>query len=172
MPWLRKALYAVAVFTGSAMITTFFLDTFWCGSEVSVNWSLEEDACNTFTSKAVFRIDWGMNIVSDMLSMLSKYSLYSQPESDQAAVFGLPFPLLHSLQLQRRQIWGLIVTFCLGAVTIAMSVIRFVTIEVIYAWTNVCMSSYSGRSRAAKRSPALTHLQLCFQWLSWPLLLS
>ncbi|EMD63946.1 hypothetical protein COCSADRAFT_182109 [Bipolaris sorokiniana ND90Pr] len=123
MPWLRKALYAVAVFTGSAMITTFFLDTFWCGSEVSVNWSLEEDACNTFTSKAVFRIDWGMNIVSDML------------------IFGLPFPLLHSLQLQRRQIWGLIVTFCLGAVTIAMSVIRFVTIEVIYAWTNVFVLS-------------------------------
>ena len=54
-------------------------------------------------------------------------------------VFALPFPLLHSLQLKRRQIWGLVLTFSLGAVTIAMSVVRFITIEVIYAWTNVCM---------------------------------
>jgi hypothetical protein len=68
MPWLRKALYAVAIFTGSAMVTTFFLDTFWCGPEVSVNWSLEEGACNTFTSKTVFRIDWSMNFMSDVLS--------------------------------------------------------------------------------------------------------
>jgi hypothetical protein len=31
------------------------------------------------------------------------------------------------------------VTFSLGAITIAMSVARFATIEVIHAWTNVCM---------------------------------
>lgn len=53
-------------------------------------------------------------------------------------VFALPFPLLRSLQLRRRQIWGLVATFSLGAVTIAMSMVRFATIEVIYAWTNVC----------------------------------
>lgn len=53
-------------------------------------------------------------------------------------VFALPFPLLRSLQLRRRQIWGLVATFSLGIVTIAMSVLRFATIEVIYAWTNVC----------------------------------
>ncbi|USP77939.1 hypothetical protein yc1106_05213 [Curvularia clavata] len=123
MPWLRKALYTVVAFTTGAMVTTFFLDTFWCGSEVSVNWSLEEGACNTFSSKNVFRIDWSMNFLSDIL------------------IFALPFPLLHSLQLKRRQIWGLVLTFSLGAVTIAMSVVRFITIEVIYAWTNVFVLS-------------------------------
>jgi hypothetical protein len=50
----------------------------------------------------------------------------------------LPFPLLYQLQLNRRQIWGLIITFSLGAITIVVSVIRFATIEVIQAWTNVC----------------------------------
>jgi hypothetical protein len=70
MPWLRKVLYAVMVFTGCAMATTFFLDTFWCGRQVSVQWSTEEGACNSFSSKEVFRIDWCMNILTDILSKL------------------------------------------------------------------------------------------------------
>jgi hypothetical protein len=68
MPLLKKALYAVSFFTASAMVTTCFLDTFWCGSQVSVNWSLDEEACSTFNSKVVFRVDWGMNVLTDVLS--------------------------------------------------------------------------------------------------------
>ncbi|KAJ8117177.1 hypothetical protein OPT61_g1556 [Boeremia exigua] len=123
MPWLRKALYIVSFFTASAMTATCFLDTFWCGRHVSINWSLDDDACSTFSSKMVFRVDWGMNVVTDLLVCI------------------LPFPLLHQLQLNRRQIWGLIVTFSLGAITIIVSVIRFATIEVIKAWTNVFVLS-------------------------------
>ncbi|PVH92586.1 hypothetical protein DM02DRAFT_619851 [Periconia macrospinosa] len=123
LPWLRKSLVGVTVFTGCAMITTCFLDAFWCGRDVSVNWSPEEDSCNTFASKEVFRVDWAMNIVSDI------------------CIFTLPFPLLHRLQLNRRQLWGLIVTFSLGAITISVSIARFATIEVIHAWTNVFVLS-------------------------------
>ncbi|KAJ4986625.1 archaeal flagellin n-terminal-like domain-containing protein [Stagonosporopsis vannaccii] len=123
MPCLRKLLYVVSMFTASAMITTCFLDTFWCGRQVSVNWSLDDDACSTFNSKVVFRVDWAMNIITDVLICV------------------LPFPLLHQLQLNRRQIWGLIATFSLGAITIAVSVVRFATIEVIQAWTNVFVLS-------------------------------
>jgi hypothetical protein len=68
MPWLRKALYIVTGFTVGAMVTTCFLDTFWCGADVSVNWSPEEGLCNTFASKEVFRTDWIMNIITDLLS--------------------------------------------------------------------------------------------------------
>lgn len=68
MPWLRKLLYAVSTFTVLAMITTCFLDTFWCGGQVSVNWSLDDDACSTFNSKVVFRVDWVMNIATDVFS--------------------------------------------------------------------------------------------------------
>ncbi|KAE8828224.1 hypothetical protein P3342_008712 [Pyrenophora teres f. teres] len=123
MPTLRKMLYVVSTFTVCAMVTTFFLDTFWCGRRVSVNWSPEEGACNTFNSKEVFRIDWSLNVSSDLF------------------IFALPFPLLHQLQLRRRQIWGLVLTFSLGIVTIAMSVLRYATVEVIYAWTNVFVLS-------------------------------
>jgi hypothetical protein len=70
MPTLRKALYAVTIFTGCAMVTTFFLDTFWCGRQVSVQWSPEEGACNTFNSKEVFRIDWATNVTTDVFSTL------------------------------------------------------------------------------------------------------
>lgn len=137
MPWLRKALYAVTAFTAAAMITTCFLDTFWCGREVSVNWSPEYSACSTFNSKEVFRIDWSMNIFSDMLS---EYNVDDTEITTKGIlVFALPFPLLRSLQLHHRQIWGLVVTFSLGAVTIAMSIVRYATIEIIHAWTNVCM---------------------------------
>lgn len=68
MPNLRKTLYAGSSITLAFAVTTCFLDTFWCGADPSVNWSLEEDACATYTSKDVFRIDWVMNIVSDILS--------------------------------------------------------------------------------------------------------
>jgi len=69
-------------------------------------------------------------------------TLVGAVSDDHIVVFALPFPLLHQLQLRRRQIWGLVLTFSLGAVTIAMSVLRFATVEVIHAWTNVCMWIY------------------------------
>lgn len=68
MPLLRKAMYCVSGLTLAFAVTTVFLDTFWCGADPSVNWSLEEGACSTYESKEVFRIDWVMNIVSDILS--------------------------------------------------------------------------------------------------------
>lgn len=68
LPVLRKALYGTTVLTGTFMVTTCLLDTFWCGTDVAVNWDPEGD-CSTFDSKAVFRIDWGLNVVSDVLGM-------------------------------------------------------------------------------------------------------
>lgn len=144
MPWLRRALRAVTVFTGAAMLATCFLDTFWCGRQVSVNWSLDESACNTFDSKLVFRIDWASNIMTDLLSeLLVVKGGWTRYDTNASKVCILPFPLLHRLQLNGRQVWGLIVTFSLGAITISVSVVRFATIEVIEAWTNVCTSSTS-----------------------------
>lgn len=76
LPLLRKFLYGVTALTGSFMLTTCFLDTFWCGSKVSVNWEIDGE-CSTFDSKTVFRIDWVMNLISDMLGMFISVKLYS-----------------------------------------------------------------------------------------------
>ncbi|KDN67119.1 putative archaeal flagellin N-terminal-like domain-containing protein [Colletotrichum sublineola] len=70
MPLLRKVLYGTSGLTLVFAMTTCFLDTFWCGPDVSANWSLDS-TCSTFDSKVVFRIDWGMNFVSDLLTTFS-----------------------------------------------------------------------------------------------------
>lgn len=69
IPGLRKFLYAVTGLTVAFALTTCFLDTFWCGPNVSVNWDIE-GTCSTFDSKNVFRIDWAMNFASDLMSAL------------------------------------------------------------------------------------------------------
>ncbi|KAF0316797.1 archaeal flagellin n-terminal-like domain-containing protein [Colletotrichum asianum] len=110
MPLLRKALYGV-----SALTLTF----------ADLN-----GTCSTFDSKDVFRIDWVLNFVSDLL------------------IFAIPFPLLHGLQLSRRYIIGLIATFSTGIITIGASVGRFATVESIKAWTNVYVLSMTEVSAA------------------------
>jgi hypothetical protein len=160
MPWLRRALYAISVLTVGAMISTFFLDTFWCGRDPSPNWSVEEGACSTFTSKEVFRIDWAMNVTSDVFSTSIVQDGIIMVHTDFETVFMLPFPLLHQLQLNRRQIWGLVATFSLGAVTIAMSIVRFATIEIIYAWTNVCMWQFIWLSQSSGSDPCVVVLSM------------
>ncbi|EXF73878.1 archaeal flagellin N-terminal-like domain-containing protein [Colletotrichum fioriniae PJ7] len=122
MPILRKTLYSVSALTISFAVTTLFLDTFWCGPDVSVNWDIE-GSCSTYDSKDVFRIDWAMNFVSDVL------------------IFSIPFPLLFGLQLSGRYIIGLAATFSTGIITIGASVGRFATVEAINAWTNVYVLS-------------------------------
>ncbi|KAM0552368.1 hypothetical protein ACHAPJ_007928 [Fusarium lateritium] len=121
-PALRKALYGATALTGAFMTTTFFLDTFWCGRKVSLNWEIDS-TCTTFDSKTVFRIDWGMNFVSDML------------------VFALPFPLLFGLRLSKRYKIGLVAIFASGLITVGANIARFATVEAIHAWTNVYVLS-------------------------------
>jgi len=75
-------------------------------------------------------------------------------------VFMLPFPLLKELQLNKRQIWGLIATFSLGIITICMSVVRFATIEAIQAWTNVCTWLLLHLLRISRRSTTDTYVDV------------
>ncbi|KAF5660276.1 archaeal flagellin n-terminal [Fusarium heterosporum] len=122
LPILRKFLYLTTGLTATFMLTTCLMDTFWCGANVSVNWDLD-GTCSTFDSKEVFRIDWALNIVSDLL------------------VFTLPFPLLFGLQLSRRYKVGLVAIFASGLITLGASIGRFVTVDTIHAWTNVYVLS-------------------------------
>ncbi|KAK2008215.1 archaeal flagellin N-terminal-like domain-containing protein [Colletotrichum eremochloae] len=129
MPLLRKVLYGTSGLTLAFAMTTCFLDTFWCGPDVSVNWSLDS-TCSTFDSKVVFRIDWGMNFVSDLL------------------IFIIPFPLLFRLQLSKKYIIGLVATFSTGIITLGTSAGRFATVESIKAWTNVYVLSMAEMAAA------------------------
>ncbi|GJC88489.1 hypothetical protein ColLi_11327 [Colletotrichum liriopes] len=99
MPLLRKVLYGTCGLTLAFAVTTCFLDTFWCGPNVSVNWDLES-TCSTFDSKAVFRIDWGMNFVSDLLSRFATVEAISA-WTNVSAIIVVSLPALKSL-LHRR----------------------------------------------------------------------
>ncbi|KAH8178258.1 archaeal flagellin n-terminal-like domain-containing protein [Sarocladium implicatum] len=122
MPKLRKVLYVVTGVTCCFAVATCFVDTFWCGKNVSVNWDLNGD-CSSFDSMEIVRIDWAMNIVSDLM------------------IFSIPFPLLKGLQVKKRFMVGLVATFSSGMITVAASVSRFATIQAIHAWTNVYVLS-------------------------------
>ncbi|CAH0050900.1 unnamed protein product [Clonostachys solani] len=122
MPKLRKYLYVITGVTVIFFVTTCFLDTFWCGSYVAVNWDPDGD-CSSFDSMNVSRIDWVLSISADLLG------------------FSIPFFLLPGLRIDKRYLIGLIVTFSLGGVTVAASVVRFATMQAIHAWTNVYVLS-------------------------------
>jgi hypothetical protein len=55
----------------------------------------------------------------------------------RVAVFVLPFPLLRHLHLNRNQVYGLLLTFALGLVTIAVNLARFITIQIGNNWNAV-----------------------------------
>ncbi|KAK8112442.1 archaeal flagellin n-terminal [Apiospora sp. TS-2023a] len=122
MPNLRKLLYLATGLTVCFFLTTVFVDTFWCGSDVSVNWSLDGE-CSTFDSMTVTRIDWTLNLISDIL------------------IFSIPFPLLPGLHINKWYMAGLAATFSSGIITLGTSIGRFVTMQVTHAWTNVYVLS-------------------------------
>ncbi|KAH7141791.1 archaeal flagellin N-terminal-like domain-containing protein [Dactylonectria macrodidyma] len=122
MPKLRKFLHATTGITVLFAITTCFVDTFWCGSNVPVNWD-PEGSCSSFTSMDITRIDWALNMTADLL------------------IFSIPFFLLRDLRINRRYMIGLVATFSLGLITVCASVVRFATLQAIHAWTNVYVLS-------------------------------
>lgn len=122
MPKLRQFLHAVTGVTVIFAITTCFVDTFWCGSNVRVNWD-PQGSCSSFTSMDITRIDWALNMTADLL------------------IFSIPFYLLRGLRISRRYMIGLVATFSLGIITVAASIVRFATMQAIHAWTNVYVLS-------------------------------
>jgi len=117
---LRIALYVCTGITVCFSITAPLLAVFWCGTEVSRMFA-RKPTC-TFWDTKLFEVDWVLNMTSDVLILI------------------LPFPLLSKLVLSRRQIAGLAVTFGLGAITMVVSILRFVSVMnhkflPLYVWS-------------------------------------
>ncbi|KAJ1338607.1 hypothetical protein MN608_01467 [Microdochium nivale] len=107
---LRWALYFTAAFTVASFFVTVFVDTFWCGANPAINWSMEPGACTAFSSEVLFRLNWSLCFLTELFLLL------------------LPFPLLKSIRTaQRQEFISLIVLFALGIITIAVSAGRFAT---------------------------------------------
>ncbi|CAI6023858.1 unnamed protein product [Clonostachys chloroleuca] len=129
-PHMRVALYVLTAVTAVFCVATFFDATFWCGADVSSNWSTDEDACRAFDSMTMMRIHWALNFSTEVLSMDAPLilTLLNRITSNIPSDLVFPFPLVRDLKLPKlREKIGLCVILGLGVVTIAVSIGRFIT---------------------------------------------
>lgn len=71
-PTLRKAVYAVTGYVFLVYFIVLWMDTFFCGVPVSVQWSQEEGACSVFYAPEPFYFNFAMNQSSYVFGELVK----------------------------------------------------------------------------------------------------
>lgn len=121
-PAMRKMLWALTAFVVLCYLTILFDDTFYCGTPVAVQWSQEDGACSVFYAQPPFILNFTLNLACYLV------------------VYAIPLILL--LQHVFSSSKGVMVTFLLGGLTIASSIVRFVTLWVGTGQENlVCKSA-------------------------------
>ncbi|KAF3038731.1 hypothetical protein E8E11_005943 [Didymella keratinophila] len=108
---LRVAVYVSAAYVGSCFVATILSDTL-TAPNISDNWSLENQLDSTWNSYRAFAINWTLNWSTDIL------------------LFILPFFMMSSLKLRKRQKIALCGVFSLGMITIIISASRFIVYTV------------------------------------------
>jgi len=116
-PKLRWALYTVTAYVCACYITILWDDTFYCGGDVSVQWSQAEGACNVYYAPDPFYINFALN--------LSCYIF----------IYALPLFLLSGLSKNLRI--GILITIFMGVCTLVVCVTRFATLETILTQYNL-----------------------------------
>ncbi|KAF2441554.1 hypothetical protein P171DRAFT_434213 [Karstenula rhodostoma CBS 690.94] len=109
-PAMRKMLWGFTGFVVICYLTILFDDTFFCGTPVSVQWSQEEDACSVFYAPEPFILNFTLNLACYLV------------------VYAIPLILLSQGTLRSSK--GVTLTFFFGGLTIASSIVRFVTLKV------------------------------------------
>lgn len=59
---MRKTLYSITAFVCVCYLTILWDDTFFCGKDVSVQWSQEEGACSVFYAPEPFILNFTLNL--------------------------------------------------------------------------------------------------------------
>jgi hypothetical protein len=109
-PGMRKMLWAMTAFVVACYLTILFDDTFFCGGNVSVQWSQEEGACSVFYAPEPFILNFTLNLACYLV------------------VYTIPLILLAQGVLKSST--GVALTFVLGALTIISGIVRFTTLKV------------------------------------------
>ncbi|KAF4461190.1 hypothetical protein FALBO_12016 [Fusarium albosuccineum] len=108
---LRKALYASTAYLVCCLIASFLLVTL-ISNPISNNWSIENQLDSAWNSYTNFVVQWCLNFSTDLL------------------LFCFPFFLLPHLKLRKEQKIGLVGVFSLGAITLTVSLARFIAYNV------------------------------------------
>jgi hypothetical protein len=125
-PAMRKMLWAMTTFVVACYLTILFDDTFFCGKNVSVQWSQEEGACSVFYAPEPFILNFTLNLACYLV------------------VYSIPLILLTQGVL--RSSTGVTLTFALGALTIMSGIVRFVTLKVGTGQENLVCKSFSRKA--------------------------
>ncbi|KAK8030206.1 hypothetical protein PG993_011497 [Apiospora rasikravindrae] len=107
---MRKTLYGITAFVCVCYLTILFDDTFFCGKNVSVQWSQEEGACSVFYAPEPFILNFTLNLACYLV------------------VYAIPLILL--IQGVLASSTGLAVTFVFGTLTIFTTVVRFACLKI------------------------------------------
>jgi hypothetical protein len=65
---MRKALYSVTAFVCLSYVAILWDDTFFCGKNVSVQWSQKKDACSVFYALEPFILNFTIDLTCYMAS--------------------------------------------------------------------------------------------------------
>lgn len=121
-PTMRNLLFALTAFVVTCYLTILFDDTFFCGIPVSIQWSQDKGACSVFYAPEPFILNFTLNLTCYLV------------------VYAIPLILLTQGGLRASK--GVSLTFTLGGLTIASSIVRFVTLKVGTGQENlVCKST-------------------------------
>ncbi|KAK1689356.1 hypothetical protein BDP55DRAFT_652967 [Colletotrichum godetiae] len=108
----RKILWGTMVYCSCAYVTNMLTILLIC-RPVQGNWSQDPAvACNPIVFARVFQIAWALNFAADLM------------------IFCLPFLVLYQLRLRKSVKISVYCTFFLGAINLAVSLARFLGIQV------------------------------------------
>ncbi|EMD85332.1 hypothetical protein COCC4DRAFT_65715 [Bipolaris maydis ATCC 48331] len=110
---LRIATYVAAGAVACAFLASILTDTL-IAPKISDNWSIENQLYSTWNAYANLVVNWTLNFSTDLL------------------LFILPFFIVNCLKLRKRQRIGLVGVFSLGAITMAISLARFIVYNMDY----------------------------------------
>lgn len=72
---MRKALWGITAFVCLSYMAILWDDTFFCGKDVSVQWSQEDGACSVFYAPEPFILNFTLNLACYLCGMISPLTL-------------------------------------------------------------------------------------------------
>lgn len=69
-PAMRKALWSITAFVCLSYMAILWDDTFFCGKNVSVQWSQEDGACSVFYAPEPFILNFTLNLACYLCGMV------------------------------------------------------------------------------------------------------
>ena len=134
---LRRVLQITTVFVIMCYLATLFDDTFFCGVNVSVQWSQTAGACSVFYAREPFILNFSLGL------------------SCYLAIYSIPIvALLHNI-LEASS--SRILTLVLGSLPICTGVIRFICLNVETGQENLVCTSPRACCTAISSKKVLIH---------------